>query len=89
MFNLYRRMLALRRSLTKQTHVEMIELGDSIVAFRRGDVMCAANIGDTPVALPDSVREILAGSVPLALTDGRLTLPADSAAWYRYRTPVR
>ena len=88
MFSLYRRMLALRRSLTKQTQVEMVELGESIVAFRRGDVICAANIRDTPVALSDNVREVLAGSMPLSLTGGRLTLPADSAAWYRHSLPA-
>ena len=87
MFNLYRRMLALRRSLTKQTHVQMVELGDSIVAFRRGDVICAANISDTPVALPAGVGEILAGSVPLSLVDGRLSLPADSTVWCRHSLP--
>jgi alpha-glucosidase len=51
--------------------------GDSVVAFRNGDVVVVANTGTAPVALPDG--EVLFTSSALA----DHTLPADTTAWLR------
>ena len=85
MFNLYRAVLGLRRSLASQTHVDMLDLGPSLVGFRRGDVVCATNFSDDPVAVPGEIRELMASSVPISLVDGCLVMPPDATAWYRPR----
>ena len=74
---LYRTALRLRRELlVDEAGFELVDLGDDVLAFRRGaGFLCVANMGDEPVALP-------AGTVVLAsgpLLDGRL--PADTAVW--------
>ncbi|WP_345184462.1 glycoside hydrolase family 13 protein [Microbacterium panaciterrae] len=53
------------------------DLGADSVAFRRGDLHVAANLGDAPLALP-SGASIVVRSGPL---DGDV-LPPNTAAWY-------
>ena len=74
--SLYRAALALRRDhVADESGFEMVDLGPDVLAFRRGQMMCVANMGDRPVPLPD-------GEVVLA--SNRFTgraLPTDIAAW--------
>ena len=76
MLTMYRRAMELRRlRLQSGTDFELVELGADVLAFRRRDVLCVVNMGDTPVALPDG--EVLLSSWPLH--DGHL--PPDAAVW--------
>ena len=77
---LYRAALALRRELfTADEQFEWLDLGDQVLAFRRGSgTVCVVNFGDDPAPLPDG--EVLIVSTALD-TEGRL--PADAAAWVR------
>jgi alpha-glucosidase len=72
----YRRALAARRDLTGD-RVDLVDLGEDVLAFRRGEVLVALNAGDEHVALPEG--ELLLAS---ATVDDR-TLPPDCAAWLR------
>jgi len=73
---LYRTALRLRRELlVDEAGFELIDLGDDVLAFRRGaGFLCVANMGDESVSLPDG-RLVLA-SGPL---DGQI--PADTTVW--------
>ena len=53
------------------------DLGSDAVAFRRGDLHVASNLGETPLPLPAGAA-IVVHSAPEAGT----VLPANSAAWY-------
>ncbi|MDR2323766.1 MAG: glycoside hydrolase family 13 protein [Microbacterium sp.] len=53
------------------------DLGSDAVAFRRGDLHVAANLGETPLPLPAGAA-VVVHSAPEAGT----VLPANSAAWY-------
>ncbi|PRB03471.1 glycoside hydrolase family 13 protein [Microbacterium sp. MYb64] len=53
------------------------DLGSDAVAFRRGDLRVAANLGEAPLSLPAGAA-IVVHSAPEAGT----VLPANSAAWY-------
>jgi len=72
----YRAALMARRSFatTAGDSVEMLDLGDDSVAFRRGSVTVALNCGDSAVDLP--AGEVLLASGVIA--DG---LPPDTAVW--------
>lgn len=72
----YRAALACRRTFatTAGDEVEMLDLGDEAVAFRRGSVTCVLNCGTEPMPPPDG--EVLIASGPV--TD---ELPADTAVW--------
>jgi alpha-glucosidase len=72
----YRRALAARRDLSGDT-AELVDLGEDVLAFRRGDVLVALNAGEDHVPLPDG--ELLLASS--AVDDG--TLPPDCAVWLR------
>ena len=77
---LYRTAIALRRKLfTADEDLEWLELGEQVLAFRRGSgAMCVVNFGDEPAALPDG--EVLLSSADL---DDGGRLPTDAAAWVR------
>jgi len=80
--NLYRRAIALRRSVQDLAGgaMEWLELGADVIAFRRGDdLVCVTNLGSTPVPLP-AHHEVLISSAPL--DDA---LPPDSTAWLALR----
>ncbi|NYG57005.1 glycoside hydrolase family 13 protein [Nocardioides perillae] len=74
----YRSVLHTRRDFatTAGDEVDMVDLGDDVLAFRRGPVLAVLNCGSTPVDLP--AGEVIAASGPL---DG--SLPGDTAAWLR------
>ncbi len=74
---LYRAALALRaeRDLGMGSLAWVDGYGEDVVAFRNGDVLVLANLGETAVALP--AGEVLLVSNPLV--DG--ALPTDTTAW--------
>ena len=73
----YRRALAARRTLLgSPSTVEMLDLGEDLLAFRRGEVTVVLNCGSTPVPLP--AGEVVIASGPV--TD---SLPGDTAVWLR------
>jgi alpha-glucosidase len=73
---LYRAALAARTThLRNDETLEWLDLGDDVLAFRRGSgVVCVVNFGATPVTLP--AGEVIVASVDV--TDG---LPTDATAW--------
>jgi len=75
---LYRTLLRLRkeRGLGSGSLV-WEDLGSDAVAFRRGELHVAANLGATPLPLPAGAA-VVVHSVP----DAGTVLPPDSAAWY-------
>ena len=72
----YREALATRRTFATPAgdEVEMLDLGEDVLAFRRGPVTVVLNCGAGPVDLPEG--EVLMASGPVAGT-----LPADTAVW--------
>ncbi len=54
--------------------VELLDLGEDVLAFRRGDLTVVLNAGDSPVDLPDGAVLIASGDV-----DG--SVPPDTAVW--------
>ena len=77
---LYRSALHLRREwLVEDEKLEWLDLGDEVLAFRRGsDVACVVNFGAHPAPLP--AGEVLLTSNPLLTST---PLPPDTAAWIR------
>jgi alpha-glucosidase len=75
-WSFYQRALAARRELpaVEAAEVALVDLGDDVLAFRRGEVMVVLNCGDAAVPLPDG--EPLIASAEL---DGKL--PPDTAVW--------
>ncbi len=77
--NLYRRAIALRREhlvSTEEIELTDLDLGADVLSYLRGDVTIIANMGATPISLPDG--EVLLASSPVTAE-----LPADSAVWLR------
>ena len=75
---LYKQLLRLRREHDLGSGTLVWEdLGADAVAFRRGDIHVAANLGTAPVELPANAK-FLVRSQPFTGT----ALPADTAAWY-------
>jgi alpha-glucosidase len=75
---LYRRALAARRQYAgplRGDTVELIDLGEDVLAFRRDGLTVVLNCGEAPVDLP--AGEMVLSSSPL---EGR-TLPPDTSAW--------
>lgn len=80
--NLYRRAIALRRSIPDLhgTALTWLELGADVIAFRRGDdLVSITNLGAAPLPLP-AHHEVLLSSAPI--DDA---LPPDSTAWLALR----
>jgi alpha-glucosidase len=75
----YRAALAQRRTFatTAGDEVEMLDVADDVLAFRRGPLTVVLNTGTAAVELPSG--EVVASSGPVA--DG--LLPADTAVWLR------
>jgi alpha-glucosidase len=83
MLALYRAALLLRRELPElgAGHLEWLDLGPEVIAFRRGDrLVSVTNLSDEPVELPASDHMLLA-SAPV---EGGW-LPVDASAWLRLR----
>jgi alpha-glucosidase len=73
----YKRALAARRDQADTGgHVEMLDLGTDVLAFRRGPLTVVLNCGTAPVPLPPG--EVLVASGPVTEE-----LPGDTAAWLR------
>lgn len=82
---MYQQALRLRRGLfaTGGGALGWLELGSpDVLAFTRGGLACAVNLGPSEVELPIGA-EVLLASGPLG-TGG--TLPADTAVWFRTST---
>ncbi len=81
MLSLYRRALTLRRTLVPGHEVELawVEVPgrDDILAFARGDLVCAVSCGDAPLLLPEDWGEVRLASAPV---EGR-TMPAGGGVW--------
>ncbi|MCK3768830.1 glycoside hydrolase family 13 protein [Microbacterium aerolatum] len=76
--NLYKALLRLRRERSLGTgSLVWEELGEKAVAFRRGDLHIAVNLGDMPLELGDDVTFVVQ-SQPFEGT----ALPTDHAVWY-------
>jgi alpha-glucosidase len=57
---------------------------DEVIAVRNGSVLVVANLGSTPVALPEGAEVLLASGLPDDVPVGA-DLPADTTAWLRVR----
>ncbi|GAA2022606.1 glycoside hydrolase family 13 protein [Catenulispora yoronensis] len=86
---LYRSALALRRQLpelgaeTDGSRLTWLPSPGPVLMFRRGEeFVCTVNTGSDAVTLPVP-GTLLLGSAPVAVAGGQLTLPADTAAWWR------
>ena len=75
--SLYRTLLAVRRARGLGAgSVEWLQgFGEDVIAFRNGTITVIANVGDTPIALPDGI--VIASSGPITGS----ALPADTAVW--------
>ena len=73
---LYRAALAARNThMRNDEQLEWLDLGDEVIAFRRGSgAVCVVNFGTSPVALPPG--EVIVATT--TVTDG---LPTDATAW--------
>jgi alpha-glucosidase len=76
---LYKAALAIRRrELDGDDSLAWADLGDEVVAFRRGSrVDVVVNFGSEPIAIPEGMVLLTSGD----LVDG--LLPGDSAVWLR------
>ena len=72
----YREALQARKAYADSAgeEVELVDLGDDVLTFRRGPLLVVLNCGTVPVELPDG--EVVVASGPLGAT-----LPPDTAAW--------
>ncbi|GAC1326163.1 MAG: glycoside hydrolase family 13 protein [Mycobacteriales bacterium] len=79
MLELYRRVLRLRHELAGRGDGELAwePAPAGALVFRQGDIVCAVNLADAALPLPDG--ELLVCSGPLAAG----ALPRDTAAWVR------
>ena len=73
--NLYRKAIALRKSLFSSESIEWLNLGPQTAAFRRDGVVCITNFGSEPVELP--AGEVLVSSS--SVIAGQLA--PNSTAW--------
>ncbi len=76
--NFYRDVLRHRRDL-HGTEIEMVDVGDSVVAFRRDGVLAMMNCGDTAITAPGG--DVVISSDPAGIV-GRQLLP-NTAVWVR------
>ncbi|WP_295660271.1 glycoside hydrolase family 13 protein [uncultured Nocardioides sp.] len=76
---LYRSALATRRTFahTAGDHVEMLDLGEDVLAFHRGPLTVALNCGTAPVPVPAGEVIASSGDLPGGV------LPPDTAVWLR------
>lgn len=76
MLELYRQAIDLRTAHLRDSEaLAWLDIGDGVLAFRRGAVVCLVNYSDEPITLPKG--EVLVSSQP---TNEGLLLP-DSSAW--------
>ena len=81
MRDLYRRLLELRRGLPQEAPEVEFDEGAAWIAMRRGALRVLGNFGDHDAEVPVEARELVLATDPGAeLRDGRVRLPARSAA---------
>jgi hypothetical protein len=81
MRDLYRRLLELRRELPREAPEVEFDEGAAWIAMRRGTLQVLGNFGDHDAEVPVEARELVLATDPGAeLRDGRVRLPARSAA---------
>lgn len=74
--SLYRRALELRRERARfDAGIEWLPAPEGVVAFRSGDLVCALNTGERPVALPEGTLLLASGPA------GHAELPPNTAVW--------
>jgi alpha-glucosidase len=77
-YQMYCVALTMRRHLgLGRGALHWLDLGPDVLAFRNGDLLAVANLGDTPVALPGTVRVGHSSSVPTDHT----SVPPDTTVW--------
>jgi alpha-glucosidase len=88
MLELYRSALALRHELadlgadSADSTLTWLDAPSRVLAFRRGEFVCTVNTSSEPVTLA-APGALLLSSAPVEVTAKSVTLPADSAAWWR------
>ena len=76
MLALYRSAIALRSDhFATNRSLEMVDLGNDVLAFTRGNVLVVANMSSEPIALPEGSIVLASGEL-----DGN-TIPADTSVW--------
>ncbi|GAB2873699.1 glycoside hydrolase family 13 protein [Nocardioides pacificus] len=72
----YRRALAVRRTFaaTAGDTIELLDLGEDVLAFTRGDLLCVVNTGSEAAGLPNGEVLLCSGDTPGA---------PDTATWLR------
>lgn len=81
MLALYQSAISMRRQLfVDDQSFELLDLGNDVLAYRRGDVDVVVNMGMSPIEMPTG--EVLLSS-DIAVTTGSELLPANTAVWLR------
>ncbi|WP_029429469.1 glycoside hydrolase family 13 protein [Blastococcus sp. URHD0036] len=75
MLSLYRRALALRRTLPGGGGVEWLPAPEGVLAFRRPGLVCLVNLSGAAVPLPEGEVLLASGEVSAG------TVPVDTAVW--------
>lgn len=90
MLSLYRRLLATRRGLARRLPATMRwrPAPKDTLIYDRGALTVVCNFGRKPVHLDLEGRLLLSSAPGVIRQDGRLKLPADSAAWLETRRPA-
>ncbi|MET0461099.1 MAG: alpha-amylase family glycosyl hydrolase [Ilumatobacteraceae bacterium] len=85
MLELYRRLVARRRTLLTADAAELVDVADDVVAMWRGAVLVVCNAGSAPVdvALAAGLRPVLTTDAADASdADGGSTVPGDTTMWF-------
>ena len=76
MLRLYQAAIAARREhLVGDQSFEAVDMGPDVVAYRRGDVLVAVNMGEAGIPIPEGT--VLLSSLPELTTE----IPPDAAIW--------
>jgi alpha-glucosidase len=87
MLELYRSALRLRHRLAAEgieEDLRWLDAPEGVLAFVRGPgLVCTVNLSSEPVVLTNPGTLLLSSAAPALGPDATVTLPADSAAWWR------
>jgi alpha-glucosidase len=87
MLELYRSALRLRHELAAEgagEEITWLDAPEGVLAFGRGPgLVCTVNVSSEPVVLTNPGTLLLSSAAPVPDRDTTVTLPADSAAWWR------
>lgn len=83
MLMFYRRALAVRRRLAPwlSLSISWLPAPDGVLVYKRDRLTVACNFLSRPVSIPAAGRLLLTSEPLASFRDGRLNLPANSAAW--------